>query len=75
MATINLAITELNLRTLAEQGVRYLGVRLITFPVGVGVAALAHKVLQLTEELDVALDPIVLLMLGFAFNRRYTFKS
>lgn len=75
MATIKLAITELNLRTLAEQGVRYLGVGLITFPVGASVAALAHKVLQLTEELAVALALIVLLMLGFPFKRRYTFRS
>ena len=64
-----------DLRILAKQGLRFLGAGLITFPVGIGVSALAHEVLGMPEKVAAALALVVLLVLGFLLSRQYVFLS
>ena len=63
------------IRILANQGLRFLGVGFITFPVGIGVSALAHEILGLPERVAAAIALSVLLVLGFFLSRRYVFVS
>ena len=69
------AITRIPFLVAIQQGLRYLGVGLVTFPVGVGVTVLAHEVLKLSEEMATSMALTVLLILGFILTREFTFKS
>ncbi len=60
---------------LIKQGVRFFGVGLITFPVGVGVTALCHEIFRLPEKFAAAIALTVLLVLGFILARRVVFIS
>ena len=65
----------IGLRIVAKQGLRFLGAGLITFPVGIGVSALAHEILGMPEKVAAATALTVLLVLGFLLSRRYVFLS
>ena len=65
----------IELRNVAKQGLRFLGAGLITFPVGIGVSALAHEIIGMPEKVAAAVALSVLLVLGFVLSRRYVFLS
>lgn len=58
-----------------RQLIRFAGVGILTFAVGIGVTALVHEVLRQPEELGAAISLVVLLFLGFFLSRNFTFSS
>lgn len=58
-----------------RQLIRFAGVGILTFGVGIGVTALVHEVLGMREEIGAATSLAVLLFLGFFLSRNFTFSS
>jgi putative flippase GtrA len=60
---------------LGYEGLRFLSAGLFVFPIGLGVSALAHEVLGLSERLAGGIALITLLAVGFVASRRFVFRS
>lgn len=64
-----------SLRELLPAALRFLGTGLVSFPLGLGVSALAHELIGWREEIAVACALAVLLVFNFIVSRRYVFRS
>jgi putative flippase GtrA len=62
-------------RAIADQIVRFLGVGVISFPMGIGVSAFLHEILAWSEEASVGTAMVALLATSFALSRSFIFRA
>jgi putative flippase GtrA len=60
---------------LAREGVRFMAAGLFVFPIGLGVSALSHEVLGLSEQFAGGAALVTLLAIGFVAGRQFVFRS